>query len=340
MFDHEPTMLRARWQALREENPKLRIRDAANLLKVSEMALVALSIGSSVTRLKCGWPELISELYRLGPLMGLTRNDYAVHERHGSYGNLKTLQNAYIVKDDGFEAGLFFSRWAKGFAVNESGHGQVRQSLQFFDESGCAVHKIYLSEQSRSELFSELVEQFRSDDQSDALHLDAGQTGQVQQSADSFWSSRIVSDWPLNADGTALTDPDLNLHSAAIQADRLGAGSVEKVLNHAAMQGTPLVIVVGNSGAVQLHRGTIEKIVRTGPWINVLDDAFNLHLRDAQLASAWRIRELKDAGAVYLCWGDERHRPVLQILSWDRSGAWEECVSATVQEDTAEGQYE
>ncbi len=336
MSDHEPAMLRARWQALREENPKLRIRDAADQLHVSEAALVALGTGESATRLQSNWADLLFEIHRLGPVMGLTRNDHAVHERHGEYSNLKILGDALIARDGGFEAALFLSRWAMGFAVSESGHGQVRQSFQFFDEQGVAVHKIYLTEHSRPEVFKEVVAQFRSADQSDVTQIGPIETQRANEGMDSLWSSRIVSDWPMCADGKPLTRPELSLQSAAIQAEPLGAGAAEVVLKRAAELAISLVVVVGHSGAVQLHRGPIQKILRTGPWINVLDDAFNLHLRDAQLTSAACIRELTDAGDVSLYWGDAHHRPVLQIFSEDRSGSWEACVKAAVEASPTE----
>jgi putative hemin transport protein len=329
-------MLRARWQALREENPKLRIRDAADQLDVSEAALVALGVGVTATRLQSNWVDLLLEIHRFGPVMGLTRNDHAVHERHGNYGNLKILGDALIARDDGFEAALFLSRCATGFAVSEFAHGQARQSFQFFDERGVAVHKIYLTEHSRPEVFKEVVAQFRSADQSDAVQISPFETQRVNEGVDSLWSSRIVSDWPLGADGKPVTCPDLSLQSAAIQVEPLGAGAAEVVLKRAAELATPLVVVVGHSGAVQLHRGPIQKILRTGPWMNVLDDAFNLHLRDTQLTSASCIRELTDTGDVSLYWGDTHHCPVLQIFSEDRSGSWEACVKAAVEGNPTE----
>jgi putative hemin transport protein len=79
---------------------------------------------------------------------------------------------------------------------------------------------------------------------------------------------------------------------------------------------------------LQLHRGPIHKILRTGPWINVLDEPFNLHLRDTPIASGWQVQEHGVTGQDALCWFDRQHQPILQILSEDRSGHWAECVEA------------
>jgi putative hemin transport protein len=77
-----------------------------------------------------------------------------------------------------------------------------------------------------------------------------------------------------------------------------------------------------------MHRGPIHKILRTGPWINVLDDPFNLHLRDTQIASGWHVEEHGGTGQAYLCWCDCQHQPILQISSEDRSGSWADCLEA------------
>lgn len=330
MSEYDPDELSLRWKALRDENPRLRIRDAADQLNVSEAQLVALGIGESATRLCADWADLLLELHHLGPLMGLTRNDHAVHERHGGYSNIRILGEVHLVREGGFEVALFLSEWCSGFAVSEVGHEQVRHSLQFFSQDGCAVHKIYLTNESHLTAFKELVDQFRSSDQSRVLAIETRATSHVYPDADALWSSRLLLDWPLAADGQPLTVPDLSLSSEAIAHDPLPAGAAEAVLTRAAALNTPLVIAVGNPGALQLHRGPIHKILRTGPWINVLDDPFNLHLRDAQLSSGWHIRELTEEKKPSLCWCDEQGRPALQIFSEDCSGSWDECLSTAL----------
>lgn len=328
MSDYEPDLLSNRWKSLRDENPRLRIRDAADQLNVSEAQLVALGVGDTATRLRTDWADLLFELHRLGPLMGLTRNDHAVHERHGGYGSIKILGDTRIVKDGGFEAVLFLSEWHSGFAVTEVSHEVVRHSLQFFSRDGCAVHKIYLTGESCLSAFMELVDQFRCSNQSRVMAAEGRASAPVSPDTDAFWSSRLLSGWPLAADGQPLTVPDLSLRSEAIAHDPLPAGAAEAILKRAADLKASLIIAVGNSGALQLHRGPIHKILRTGPWINVLDEPFNLHLRDTQLSSGWLIRELTEGENQSLCWCDEHHKPALQIFSEDRSGSWDECLSA------------
>jgi putative hemin transport protein len=49
---------------------------------------------------------------------------------------------------------------------------------------------------------------------------------------------------------------------------------------------------------VQIHTGPVVNIKPVGPWINVLDDEFNLHVRQDQVASAWVVRKPTVDGTV------------------------------------------
>ncbi|MBN7823488.1 ChuX/HutX family heme-like substrate-binding protein, partial [Bowmanella yangjiangensis] len=57
------------WQALRLEQPRLRARDAAAVLGVSEAELTASRLGVDAVRLRCDWSELLPALGELGYIM-------------------------------------------------------------------------------------------------------------------------------------------------------------------------------------------------------------------------------------------------------------------------------
>src|SRR3546814_2252713 len=61
---------------------------------------------------------------------------------------------------------------------------------------------------------------------------------------------------------------------------------------------TPIMVFVGNPGMIQIHTGPIENLKTMGPWFNVLDESFNLHLREDMIASAWVVWKPGDTGAV------------------------------------------
>jgi putative hemin transport protein len=162
-YEQSAENLKTAWQKLREADPALRIRDAAEQLGVSEAELLALACGGTATRLAADWAELIQSLPRLGRVLALTRNDHAVHEKHGRYIDPAA---AGLAPDDALELRLFPERWRFGFAVAERGPGGERHGLQFFDAHGGAVHKVYLTAASHRGAYENLVERYAAPDQS------------------------------------------------------------------------------------------------------------------------------------------------------------------------------
>jgi putative hemin transport protein len=67
--------------------------------------------------------------------------------------------------------------------------------------------------------------------------------------------------------------------------------SAHQLLAGAAAGGTPVMVFVGNPGVIQIHTGPVHHVVVAGPWLNVLDAGFNLHLREDHIAEAWVVRK-------------------------------------------------
>src|SRR5690606_36676926 len=147
--------LKEQFATFRAENPKIRIRDAARTLGVSEAELV--STGENNIRLENGFENLLKEVNQLGYVMALTRNDHAVHERKGVYTKASFNGHVGLVVNPDIDLCLFMNAWNSGFAVVEGD----RKSLQFFDHSGNAIHKIYLTENSNLKAYEQLVSSFR-----------------------------------------------------------------------------------------------------------------------------------------------------------------------------------
>jgi putative hemin transport protein len=164
----ETSDLKTRWNELTEKNPRLRIRDAAAELSVSEAELLATRCGASVTRLEGNWGGLIKKFPKLGEVMCLTRNEVAVHERYGTFTDPISFfhEMGQVVGAD-IDLRLFMNHWEVGFAVTDETQEGPRRSLQFFDKSGIAVHKVYLTAKSEVKVYDELVEAYRASNQSD-----------------------------------------------------------------------------------------------------------------------------------------------------------------------------
>src|SRR6185437_10307933 len=156
----------------RADNPKMRERDLASQLGVSEAELVAAYIGEGVVRLEPRVSDLLTGLEAVGEVMALTRNESAVHEKIGVYDKVVTGDQTAMALGENIDLRIFPKRWAFGFAVEKRDGDDVRRSLQFFDKAGTAVHKVHLRPSSNVEACQQLVEKLRSQDQSAALDID------------------------------------------------------------------------------------------------------------------------------------------------------------------------
>ncbi|WNL44147.1 ChuX/HutX family heme-like substrate-binding protein [Dyella sp. BiH032] len=302
-----PELLDA-WRRLREEQPQLRARDLAARLGVSEAELVASRCGDSVTRLQGPWAELIHALPVLGRVMVLTRNESCVHEKKGSFRNIEIGGAMGVVLDEAIDLRLFLRHWVFGFAVREESRGRWLRSLQFFDGDGRAVHKVYLTEHSRADEWAGLIGRFAAPVQSPLLEL-----ADVEDPLPRRRGDEAVDVASLREHWRRLRDPHdffamLKKHEVtrtqALRlagdefARRVGDGAMRTVLERAATTGLPIMVFVGSPGVVQIHTGPVHDIKTVGPWLNVLDEDFNLHLREDHIAESWVVRKPSPEGQV------------------------------------------
>mgnify|MGYP001357902542 CR=1 FL=1 len=97
----------------------------------------------------------------------------------------------------------------------------------------------------------------------------------------------------------------------------LATNSVTMLLEQAAEKAVPVMIFVGNAGCIQIHGGPIEKVVPMGPWINVMDPRFNLHLRADRLAEVYRVWKPTRTGDVFSIEGfAEDGELILQVFGY------------------------
>lgn len=304
--------LSQQWQALQAQEPRLRIRDAAARLGVSEAELLATRCGNGVTRLAGDWAELIKELPRLGRVMCLTRNENAVHERYGLFREIGFFGGGghmmgQVVGPD-IDLRLFMGHWHFGFAVEDTTPEGQRLSLQFFDSDGTAVHKIYLQPESHLDAYHELTETYLSPDQEPTLAIvphppKAPERPDAEIDAEAF-----------RADWLALKDTHqffviLRKHGLAREqalrlapegyAWQVALSSTRQMLETASEREIPIMVFIGSEGCIQIHTGPVKNIKMFGEeWLNVLDPEFNMHLRDTAVASAWVVRKPTHEGGV------------------------------------------
>lgn len=292
-------------RALRAENQKARARDLAAQHQITEAELVAAFVGHGTTAIVADPDRLVPWVGRLGDVMALTRNEHCVHERRGTYSDYRTGAFASMVLDPEIDLRIFPKHWVHAFAVEDSGEDGPKRSLQVFDAAGDAVHKVHLKPASRHDLWADLLGNMRIA----APPLDLAQRAPIQPAiADPAGAPALRAAW----DGMTDTHQFLGLvkdHgmnrlgayrvAGAPYVERLEPEAVGLTLHQAADMAIPVMIFVGNAGCIQIHGGKIEKIVPMGPWINVMDPRFNLHLRADRLAEVYRVWKPTRIGDVF-----------------------------------------
>ena len=295
--------LKKQWETLRAEQPKLRIRDAAKALESTEAELLATGLGETVTRLTDNFQGILQGVEALGKVMALTRNDYCVHERKGVYKNVTFTGPMGLAVNPDIDLRLFMSVWSSAFAVDENG----RKSLQFFAKNGEAVHKIYVLEESDVAAYEVLVDFFRAEDQQTPLLIDLSKKEVEEKADDEIDAAGFKENWMTLKDthdfhgmlrkfGVTRTQ-GLRLapegHAVKITTD-----SLKSILHKAAETDLEIMVFTGSAGCIQIHTGVIKKLLQTGPWFNVLDPDFNMHLREDAIASVWLVKKPTDDGII------------------------------------------
>ena len=337
--------LRSTFQAFRAENPKTRIRTAARDLGVSEAELVATGVDSDAVPLgepEGGWRALMHEIEPFGEVMALTRNDACVHEKHGVYDNVSTdlPHKMALVLDEPIDLRLFCGRWASAFAVaTPMGEGQ-RRSVQFFDAHGDAVHKIFLTDKSDRAAYDVFVQTHAAPD---AVLEVAPRPAPEPDTPDADLEVGAFLEGWAGLQDTHDFFPLLRDHGVGrTQALRVAEGrfteraepvAARRALEAAAETGTPIMVFVGNPGAIQIHSGPVERLVEHGPWFNVLDPTFNLHLREDAIEDAWIVvKPTEDGDVTALEAYDSEGRQIVQLFGKRKPGIpelaeWREIVA-------------
>ncbi|WP_158964340.1 hemin-degrading factor [Chachezhania sediminis] len=299
------------------ENGSLRDRDLAAKLGLSEAQLLAVETGLGVTRIDAHPDRLIPALAGLGTVMALTRNDSCVIEKDGVYENYHSGEHAAMVLTEEIDLRLFPNHWVTAMAVERETETGVRRSIQVFDAAGEAVHKVHLREASNHAHWDTLVKALATGDLSQMLEVQPAKAPEpaleVPERADQ-----------LRAEWAEMTDTHQFLKlTRKLKMNRLGAyrvagapharllspSCVTPMLEKVRDAGTEIMVFVGNAGCIEIHGGPIHTLKEMGPWQNVLDPGFNLHLRQDHIAEVWAVDK------------PTRRGPAISVEAFDDRGA-------------------
>lgn len=288
------------------DKPKMRERDVAESLGISEAQLLAAQLGKGVTAVNAHPDKVMHAAQTFGEVMALTRNASVVHEKVGVYENYHPGNHAAMVLTEDIDLRIFPSHWQHGFMVEkELEDGGVRRSLQVFDAAGDAVHKLFLREESDLEAWSTAKGIMSLNDVPQALEVAPRKPTEVPKS-DVSKVDILRKEWEKMTD----THQFMRLTSK-LKMNRLGAyriagapfvrplptTAIDVMLTKLQESGTEVMLFVGNRGCIQIHTGPFETLRPMGPWQNVMDPRFNLHLRLDHVAEVWAVDKPTQRGA-------------------------------------------
>ncbi|WP_038334125.1 hemin-degrading factor [Empedobacter falsenii] len=303
------TDLKQQWEDLKANQPKIRIRNAAKELGVSEMEILATQLGDNVTKLKPEFAAILQEIESLGKVMALTRNNECVHERKGIYLNPDfSSPHAQLFVGEDIDMRIFLNHWKTAFAVVEKSEHGERKSLQFFGKDGEAIHKIYLVPQSNVDTFDALIEKYKDEDQQTIPATEIIENNVTEKPDNEIDVEGFQQAWVelkdthnffmmLRKFGVTRTQA-LRLAPTDYHAKQISNEAIVQFLEKSAETQTPIMVFTGNKGNIQIHTGEIKRTMWHENWFNILDPDFNMHLDMSKIASTWIVRKPTEDGIV------------------------------------------
>lgn len=295
----------------------VRPHDLAGQLGVPEAALVAARVGHGAIRIDPAPERLVPMIADLGEVMALTRNRSCVIEKVGTYRNFQAGEHAAMVLDDEIDLRMFPRHWVHAFAVEVAAEGGPRRSVQVFDAAGDAIHKVHLRPASDLGAWAALTRDLALGDQSDDAEFGprAPVEGPLMPAAR---AETLRREWQ------GMTDThQFNTLVRRLKMNRLGAyrlageplarrlapDAIDLLLQQIAGVGMGVMIFVGNMGCIEIHSGPCASLRPMGPWLNVMDPRFNLHLRGDHIAEVWAVDK------------PTRRGPAISVEGFDAEGA-------------------
>lgn len=261
--------LKVKWLAFQDENPKVRIRDAAKKIGVSEAELLSTEIDDSASFLSIiSLKDFIKDILLIDKVMFLIRNDIVVHEKIVRSKDVELIDNQIIFIKNNNSILLDFNKqlFKYAFFQKKLHANKELRSFQFFDASGHSILKIYLKGK-------------------DSLQFD-----NIALKYKSKYNYELQSELHLEFSAVGATDiaPDLpfSINKSKSVARNMPSNSLRLILENASSSKIPIQIHGFGLGAVQYHRDIVRNIVDYGPWINVIDRDFNLHVLEQGLSKA------------------------------------------------------
>lgn len=332
--------------------------DGAKALGVSELALMldnpnATFLGEKIERLR----KIVLRLKDLGLVECIVRNPNAVHEKTGVYENVTLTNTMGLALNVGeLDLRIFASKWRYAIALKDENRNPVSYSIQFYDEFGGAIQKIFLRDDSKISAWQAIVDEFMvsdkptefptkpakerkdrrlSADELDGFHQRWLELKDIHNFGDILETYNIDR---IAAYEQAPTNCSCGLPSCAVKVPN---NSFDTAFHLAKEKDIEIMLFVGNYGIVQIQTGKIHNIVDMHGWLNIMDkkeENFCLHLNQAGLSQVWVVRRPTRDGFISSIEGfDETGETVLIMFGRRQEGEPEQTKWTEITQQIADG---
>lgn len=342
------------YQDKKAQTPMLFPTEGAAALGVSEFELVLAAPHSQYMGGQC--KEVLKQFEDFGQVESIVRNTLAVHEKTAAYNNLKIGDKMGLALNvGGLDLRFFMWRWQHMLAVTDlSRADQPSYSIQFYDEQGSAIDKVYLRE-----LTTENIERWQNMIQERINAIHTHELTLTPLTPLNQWKYKALTDdkcTKLQQEWRDMKDVhqfhgllqrlEIDRASSYYQApeqmtQQLSIDAVAATFEQARDAKCAIMIFVGNSGMVQIQTGTVQTLKRMGDWLNILDkdhNDFTLHLKDQALAQVWCVKRPTKDGIVTCIEGFDSHgTSIFSIFGQRIEGtpeleAWQDIMANIVEE--------
>lgn len=277
--------LKQKWNEFKSDpnNKKIRIRNAAQNLGVSEAELLSTDIGEGVKYLFIDDINLfLEEILSIDKIMVLIRSDFVVHEKIIETQYISLRENMLINKFENKYPLLVYDKnqLMYSFFENKKHRKTNLRSFQFFDQFGNSIFKIYLKGKDEDK-FDRIAIKYEADYNYELQNLNISE-------------DEVLNDF--NSINMHFKSDEI-LFSSKISS--LKNNILRLLLTDISEQKYPIQIHAVGNKIVQYHRDVINNIIDYGPWINVIDKEFNIHVLENKIVKNNLIEYLVDSKKYY-----------------------------------------